>query len=134
MKVNYRQVSIMTFMGFIALKLLALPSLLYEKSGNMGWFVTLVLMLIDGVFAVLIISLMQKNQNKNIYEFMCDTLGVVLTKIFMFILMIQYAIVIVNITKSLEMFVIENFYSEYSWLLFILPLIAVVGFMVYKGP
>ena len=133
MKVNYRQVSIMTFMGFIALKLLALPSLLYEKSGNMGWFVTLVLMLIDGVFAVLIISLMQKNQNKNIYEFMCDTLGVVLTKIFMFILMIQYAIVIVNITKSLEMFVIENFYSEYSWLLFILPLIAVVGFMVYKG-
>ena len=60
MKVNYRQVSIMTFMGFIALKLLALPSLLYEKSGNMGWFVTLVLMLIDGVYAVLIISLMQK--------------------------------------------------------------------------
>lgn len=133
MKVSYRQVSIMTFMSFIALKLLALPSLLYVKSGNMSWFVALILMLLDGLYAVLIIDLMQKNQNQNVYEFMTETIGIVLTKIFLCILMIKYAIVIVNITKSLEMFVVENFYSEYIWILFILPLVAVVGFMVYKG-
>ena len=133
MKVNYRQLSIMVFMSFIALKILALPSLLYATSGNMGWFVTLILMILDGVYAIIIVSLMQKNQNKNIYDFMLETLGKPLTKVFMFLLMIKYAIVIVNITKSLEIFVIENFYSEYSWTLFILPLIAVVGFMVYKG-
>ena len=84
MKVNYRQLSIMTFISFIALKLLALPSLLYVTSGNMGWFVALILMLIDGIYAVLILDLMQKNQNKNVYEFMVETLGVVLTKIFLF--------------------------------------------------
>ena len=133
MRVNYRQLSIMTFMSFIALKFLALPSLLYIKSGNMGWFVALILMIIDGIYAVLIVDLMQKNQSRNVYEFMKETLGVVLTKIFLFILMLKYVAVIINITRSLEMFVIDNFYSEYSWVLFALPLVAVVGFMVYKG-
>lgn len=133
MKVNYRQLSILVFMSFIALKFLALPCLLYKESGNMSWLVALTLMIVDGVYAFFIIELMHKNQNKNVYEFMCETLGVVLTKIFLFILMLKYIFTIVNITKSLENFVISNFYSELSWVLFALPLIGVVGFMCYKG-
>ena len=70
MKINYRQLSIMVFMSFIALKLLALPSLLYKESGNMSWLVALVIMIIDAIYAYLIIELMKRSNEKNIYEFM----------------------------------------------------------------
>ena len=54
MKINYRQLSIMVFMSFIALKLLALPSLLYKIADNMSWFVNLMLMIIDAIYAFII--------------------------------------------------------------------------------
>lgn len=133
MKINHRQLSIMVFMSFIALKLLALPSLLYKESGNASWIVALVLMIIDAIYAYAIIELMKRSNCKNIYEFMKQTLGVVLTKIFMFILMLKFALVVLNITKGLEFFVVENLYNKFDWLLFILPLVALVGFLVYKG-
>lgn len=133
MKINYRQLSIMVFMSFIALKFLALPSLLYKESGNMSWLVALVIMIIDGLYAILIIELMKRSNEKNIYEFMKKTLGVVITKIFMFLLMLKFALVVANIIKGLEFFVVENLYNKFNWSLFIFPLLAVVGFLMYKG-
>ncbi len=133
MKVNYRQLSIMTFMSFIALKFLALPSLLYTKSGNMSWFVALVLMIIDGIYAILIVDLIKKNQSKNIYEFMKETIGGFFAKIILIVLLIKFAIVIANILKGLEFFVVENLYSHLDWVIFIAPFVAVIGFMIYKG-
>lgn len=133
MKISYRQLSILVFMSFISLKLLELPSLIYIESENMGWFVILVLMLIDFVYALLILSLLKRNQNKNLYEFMKECLGVVLTKIILFLLLLRFALYIANLLKSMELFVVENFYNEFEWYLFILPLICLVGFMVYKG-
>lgn len=133
MKINYRQLSIMVFMSFIALKFLALPSLLYKESGNMSWLVALVIMLVDGIYAFAIIELMKRNEEKNIYEFMKNTLGIVLTKIFMFLLMLKFALIVANIIKGLEFFVVENLYNKYDWALFIFPLLAVVGFLIYKG-
>ena len=133
MKINYRQMSIMLFLSFICLKFLVLPSVLYLHSSNASWFVALVLMIIDGLYALLIIDLMRKNQNKNISEFMTETIGPVLTKIFLFVLATQFFLQILNIVKGMEFFVTENFYNNFHWVLFILPLIALVGFMVYKG-
>ena len=133
MKINYRQLSIMLFMSFIALKFLVLPSVLYIHSSNMSWLVVLTLMILDGIYAVLTIDMMRKNQNKNINEFMKETIGPVLTKVFLFILAIKFALQVANIVKGLEFFVTENFYNNFSWVLYILPLIALTGFMMYKG-
>ena len=133
MKITYRQMSIMVFLSFIALKFLILPSALYLQSSNASWFVALVLMIIDGIYAMLLIDLMRKNQNKNINEFMKQTLGPVLTKIFLGVLAIKYFLQLANIVKGLEFFVTENFYNNFHWVLYVLPLIALIGFMMYKG-
>lgn len=133
MKINYRQMSIMLFMSFIALKFLVLPSVLYLQSGNMSWLVVLILMILDGIYAFITIDLMRKNHNKNINEFMTSTLGPVLTKLFLTILSLKFLLQVANIVKGMEFFVVENFYNNFSWLLFILPLIALIGFMMYKG-
>lgn len=123
----------MVFMSFIALKFLALPSLLYKTAGNMGWFVNLILMLIDTIYAFIIIGLMKKCNEKNIYEFLKHTVGVVLAKLFIFCLMFKFLLVILNLVKGLEFFVAENLYNKLDWVLFFLPLVAVVSFLIYKG-
>lgn len=133
MKINYRQLSVMLFMSFIALKFLVLPSVLYTKSGNMSWFVTLILMIIDGLFALLILDLMKKNQNKNINEFMTEIFGKFITKIFLIILAIEFVLQVAIVVKGLEFFVVENFYNNFTWILYVLPLIGLSGYMIYKG-
>ncbi|HJD05696.1 MAG TPA: spore germination protein [Candidatus Onthoplasma faecipullorum] len=133
MKINYRQLSILVFMSFVSLKLLALPSLLYVDSGNMSWLVALVLMIVDALYVFLILDLMKKCEEKNILEFMKKCLGPVLSRVFLAIYILKYALVIANISKGLEFFVVENFYNEFNWLVFILPLMALIGYMTYKG-
>lgn len=133
MKINYRQMCIMLFLSFIALKFLVLPSVLYIHSSNTSWFVVLSLMILDGIYALLTIDLMKKSGNKNINEFLKETIGPVLTKIFLIVLAVKFFLQILNITKGMEFFVTENFYNNFHWILFILPLIALVGFMMFKG-
>ena len=133
MKISYRQLSIVVFMSFIALKLLSLPSFLYIESKNSAWLVALVLMLIDALYTFLLINLMKKCNFKNINEFMENTLGKPLTKIILALLLIKFALTVANISKGLEFFVIENFYDDFSWTLFIFPLVILCGFMIYKG-
>lgn len=133
MKINYRQLSIMTFLSLVSLKFLVLPSVLYLHSGNMSWLVALVLMTIDGLYALLIISLMEKCKDNNILEYLNNTVGKVLAKVILAILMAQLLVQIINISKGLEFFVIENFYNNLSWVLYALPLVALTSFMMYKG-
>lgn len=133
MKISYRQLSVLVFMSFIALKFLALPSLLYEISGNMSIFVALVLMIVDGLYVYILLGLMKKCNKKNICDFMKDCFGPVITKIFLVLLMFKYALVVANLAKGLEFFVVENLYKEFNWLVFVLPLIALCAFMIYKG-
>ncbi len=133
LKVNYRQLSILVFMSFIALKFLALPSLMYLDSENMSWIVALVIMVIDGLYVFLLLDLMRKCKHRNILDFMTATLGPVMSRVFLVVLMLKYALVIANISKGLEFFVVENFYEKLNWVVFVLPLLLLTGFMVYKG-
>lgn len=133
MKINYRQTSLLTMMSFLSVKLMALPSLLAHGAENMGWVVPAVMMIVDFVYALLLVDLMKKNQSKNFLEFAKQTLGIVGAKIVLAILVCHYAIVLGIIGKGLELFIIQNLYEEMSWFLFGVPLMAVVGFIVYKG-
>ncbi|MFQ6752229.1 MAG: GerAB/ArcD/ProY family transporter [Clostridia bacterium] len=133
MKISYRQLCIMIFLSLISMKFLILPSVLYRFSENMSWVVVLVLMIIDGLYAILIIDLMKKSAYRNINEFMIHTIGPVLTKIFLIIISLQLALQIANIAKGSEFFVVENFYNNFNWILYVLPLIALTAFMMYKG-
>jgi len=133
MKISYRQASILIFLAMIALKMLALPSLLYRHAGSSAIFVSLILMTIDAIYAYIIIGLIEKSGHKNSYEFMKYCIGTVGAKIVMIVLMLMFALVLANLSKGLEFFVVENLYNELNWVVFVLPLMILVSFMVYKG-
>ena len=46
-KINYRQTCILVFLSQIALKFLALPSLMYMESGNESMCIALVMMITE---------------------------------------------------------------------------------------
>lgn len=133
MKINYRQMSVLVFMSFVAVKLLALPSWLYMDSENMSFLVIFGLMFVDMLFALLIIDSMKKCGCKNISEFLIQTIGKIGAIISLALVAIKYMIVIAIIEKGLEFFILENLYEDFSWLVYGLPLIAISCFMVYKG-
>ncbi len=125
--------SILVMMSFVAVKLMALPGLLYEDAKNMGWVVPVVLMTVDFIYALMIVGLMQKNKNRSFYDFLKEIMGVVVAKVVLAVLLLYFAIVLAIIGKGLELFIIQNFYEEFSWFYYGIPLMAVVGFTVYKG-
>lgn len=133
MKINYRQMSICVFMSFISVKLLAMPGWMYIESGINSWFVALVMMLIDLLYGLLIVELMKKCECRNIYEFMREIVGVVLAKIFLIFFGLKMLLVIGNLGKGMELFVTDNLYEEFQWILFGIPLLIVTTFMMYKG-
>lgn len=133
MKINYRQMSILVFMSFIAVKLLALPSWLYIDSKNMSWLVVVVLMTIDMLFGLIIINLMKKTECKNFFEFLKSLFGQIGSRLILLLLSIKYMVVLALLEKGLEFFILENLYEDFSWFVYGLPLIAICGFMVYKG-
>lgn len=133
MKINYHQLSILVFMSFIGLKFLALPGWMYVESGNMSWLVALVLMIVDGLFALLILDLLKKSGNKNIYEFMKEILGTVVAKIILLLFVAKLLIVIAILGKSLEFFIIENLYEDINWFAVGVPVMLLSGYMIYKG-
>ena len=133
MKINYRQTCILVLLSQIALKFLALPSLMYIESGSDSIFGILFLMVIDGLLAFTYLDIAKQSGQRNLFEFLSDSFGRPVAKILIFVLMVKFALTIVNISKGLEYFVVDNLYNEFKWYYFALPLIAVVGFMVYKG-
>ena len=133
MTINYRQVSVLTLLSLISMKFLALPSLMYLESDNMTWFVTLVLMLIDAVFAFLILSLIKRSGSKNLFEFLKEIFRTVFSKLILALLIFRYFVAFTNLTNGLEFFIEENFYHTFNWPIFIIPMAIVTGFMCYKG-
>jgi len=69
-------------------------------------------MLIDAIYAFLIIDLIKKNQDKNFYDFLKHTVGKFFAKIFLILLMLRFMFMLTNISKGLEFFVVENFYTD----------------------
>lgn len=132
-KISYRQTCILVLLCQIALKFLALPSLMYLESGSESIFVVFVLMVVDGLYALYLLKLAELSGQKNVYEFMSLCLGRVITKILLILLMLKYALVVANLSKGLEFFVVDNLYNELAWYYYVLPIMAVVGFMVYCG-
>ena len=123
----------MVFLSFVALKFFALPGVMYTHAENMSWVVTLSLVLIDGLYTLWILSLMKKNQSKNFLEFLTDIMGPVFARILLIILLVKYALLAGHIVKGLDLFVVENLYAKLDWYIYILPLMGLIGFMIYKG-
>lgn len=132
-KINYRQFSIVVFFMVGATKFLILPSILYYYSKNNAYIPSLIMLIIDMIFIAIILQMLKHSGEKNIYEFIKSRLGAFMARVICFLLAIYFIVQTMNIIKSMNLFLLFNLYEKLSWTFFALPLLALVGFMVYKG-
>ncbi len=106
---------------------------MYTISGNMSFVTALVLMLIDGVYAMMLSGIIERHQGENIYQFLRSSFGTFFAKIILICLAVHFALLFADISKGLEFFVAENLYESLSWVVYVLPLMLVLGYMIFRG-
>lgn len=132
-KINYRQLSILVFLSIIATKLLVLPSVLFYYSKNNAYIASFIVIVVNVLFLAIILQMLKHSGDKNIYEFIKSRLGSFMARFICFLFALYFLFETADIIKSMNLFLLFNLYYKLKWTYFALPLIAIVGFMVYKG-
>lgn len=132
-KVNFRQVSIMIFYLLVSLKFLALPSLVYQDAKTDSWLVFLIIGLIDVGLIWISVYLIRSANEKNLYEFLKKRIGVVFTKVILLLFFLVFMLDILDGITGIYRLLVEDFYTDIKWYNYIIPLLSLISFMVYKG-
>ena len=127
-----RQVSIMIFVCAVATKMLALPSLLIDATGNSVWLAVLTMFLIDACFLLIICAISKRFPDLTFKQFLERGFGKVLTRIFLFLLGVLLALKVAVLTRGCYEFYNETSYVDFSWFVFLVPLILVLAYLTTK--
>ena len=132
-KINFRQVSIIIFYLLVSLKFLALPSLVYQDAEADSWLVFVIMALIDIGLIWVSVYLIRSANEKNLYEFLKNRIGVVLTKIILVLFFLVFVLDILDGITGIYRLLVEDFYTDIKWYNYIIPLLSLISFMTYKG-
>lgn len=133
MKINSRQLSIIIFFLLISSKFLALPSLIFEECKADSWLVFVLIILFDIALLGLIISFLFGAKETSFYEFLKNRFGTFLSKIFCAVFLIVFSIDLFTGITGIQRMLVENFYNEFDWYIYLIPLLSIVAYMTYKG-
>jgi len=132
-KINFRQVSIIIFYLLVSLKFLALPSLVYQDASADSWLVFLIMAVIDIGLIWVSIYLIRSANEKNLYEFLKNRIGVIFTKIVLVLFFLVFVLDILDGITGIYRLLVEDFYTDIKWYNYIVPLLCLISFMSYKG-
>lgn len=132
-KINYRQLSILVFISIIATKLLAMPSIMHYYSKNNAYIASFIMLVGNIAIFAIILQMLKHSGDKNIYEFIKSRMGTFLARLICFLFTLYFLVQTANIVKSMNLFLLFNLYNKLNWMYFAFPLIALIGFMAYKG-
>lgn len=132
-KINFRQVSIIIFYLLVSLKFLALPSLVYQDAQSDSWLVFIIMALIDIGLIWVSIFLIRSANEKNLYEFLKNRIGTLFTKILLILFFLVFVLDILDGITGIYRLLVEDFYTDIKWYNYIIPLLCLISFMVYKG-
>jgi len=133
MKVNFRQFSVMCFYLLISLKFLALPSLVYNGCQSDSWIVFVCMGIVDISLVWVSVYLIKSSNEKNFYEFLKHRFGTVVAKIICFVFLLVFMLDILDGVIGIFRLLVEEFYTNIKWYNYIIPLLCLLAFMVYKG-
>ena len=133
MKINSRQLCVIVFYILTSLKLFALPSLIYVTCETDSWMVFVFMILIDICLTLIIFSFLRQSSEKNFYKFLKNRFGVVFAKIFCFSFFVVFMLDLLDGTTGLQRLLLNNFYIEFRWYVFLIPQLSIMAYIVYKG-
>lgn len=132
-KVSSKQFACIAFVAFISNKLLVLPSILYNTLETDAIIVIAIQMLL-GLFAIIIIYLACRLiPDVTLDELLSRIFGKYVTKILLFIFLLFYIFKTYLIVMEGENFLNTTIYEEVSYSFYVVPLILISLYVVFKG-
>ena len=129
-EITGRQAGSLCAISMLALKLVTLPSILYQLAKTSGLVSAFCLFLIDFFGLYLILRLKQKFPNLSLYDLLNKTIGKVLAKaiyIIIYCFMLLKLIFIVNEAVSYTQAIVDEEFSNVMFLMCFLPVISAVA-------
>lgn len=133
MTINCRQLSIIIFFLLSSLKFLALPSLIYLECQTDSWLVFVFMIAIDIFLVWIVLSFLIKSKEKNFYEFLKNRIGVFFAKTVCVLFLAVFIIDLLEGITGVQRILVENLYTEFPWYAYLIPLVAILSYIVYKG-
>ena len=133
MKINCRQFSIMTFFLLLSLKFLALPSLIYNDCKTDSWLVFVLMILFDLLVLYIVIRFLLFSEEERFFDFLKNRFGIVITKILCLTFFCVFMIDLFTGITGVQRMLVENFYNEFDWYIYLIPLLSILAYIAYKG-
>lgn len=128
-----RQTAILCVISMLALKLIALPSLLFEQSKSSGLIITIAMFLFDYLILYIFLSIKERYPNLSFYEIIEKFLGKIIAKIIYILLFFFFLFkmsILMNESISYMQDIVDEEYTVIRYLFTFLPVITI---MVYTG-
>lgn len=129
-EITARQTGCFCAISILALKLVTLPSLLYEFSKTNGLIVALVLFLLDFVALYLILRIRQKYIGMSLYDILQIFVGKIIAKVIyciIFAFLLLKLIMIVNEAVAYTQAIVDEDFTNLMFLMCFLPVITAVA-------
>lgn len=131
--INTNQICAIIFILLISNKLLVLPSILYDSTRNDSILFIIGILLIDLAIIMLFAYTNKKFGNTTFVQKSYQVFGKIITKILLAIILIYFLLKIYITLKETENFLNTTIYIDLSSVIFILPCIVVLCYVVSKG-
>ena len=132
-RVSSRQLRFVLLLSVITLKLLFLPSLLYQECKNSAWVSVLLFFIIEIVFLSVFLSISIKHPDMTFYDMLDKMFGRIIAKGFVFIYLVYFIFKAYLTFHGNFIFLSKNFYDNLDWYIYAIPLLFVAGYVAYSG-
>ncbi len=102
--IDSKQLAVFIFIAVMALKIFLAPGLLIKYSGRDGWISMLVFVLIELAVLLMLLIIIKLNPEKTLYEILKASLGVIVAKIVLVVLIALLAVKLILMLGELKLF------------------------------
>lgn len=127
-----RQISVLTFLSIISIKLIILPSLICKVSGNNAYIAFIFNLVADFLSLFAYFWFMKKYPNLTFKEALIQVFGKVVCKIIFALLFFYFFIKAIIIFKEIQNYFNRVLFDDFGWINYIIPSIILMAFMVSK--
>lgn len=117
----------------IALKLSALPSLMFRYAGNDSYIACLIALIFDFVGTLVIIFILHKHPDKSFKEILTNTFGKVISTIIHIVLLIYFLAKCVLVLQELHDYFIATLFEELNPVYFLIVLGLIILYSTLKN-
>lgn len=118
--ISTNQASLILCVFTIALKLSALPAIMFFFSGNDSYITCLIALIFDFIGTVIIVHIMHKNPDITFFELISHTLGKITAIIIQIILLIYFFLKCVLVLQELHDYFIATLFEDLNPIFFII--------------